>query len=86
MCKDTFVRYLTVDYVVWLLLQRQKQNALQRIICKIQYIFPKFQVFYTMKCACCGADMLPDRELESTIIYKCKECGISDSRLKDIGE
>jgi len=29
-----------------------------------------------MKCACCGADMLPDKELENTIIYKCKECGL----------
>ncbi|MGC2681516.1 MAG: hypothetical protein WA323_06580 [Candidatus Nitrosopolaris sp.] len=38
-----------------------------------------------MKCACCGADMLPDKELEDTIIYKCKECGLTDSRLKDIG-
>ena len=28
--------------------------------------------------------MFPDKELEKTIIYKCKECGLSDSRLKDI--
>jgi hypothetical protein len=34
-----------------------------------------------MKCACCGSEMLPDKELEKTIIYKCKECGLSDSRL-----
>ena len=27
--------------------------------------------------------MLPDRELEKTIIYKCKQCGLSDTRLKD---
>jgi DNA-directed RNA polymerase subunit RPC12/RpoP len=38
-----------------------------------------------MKCACCGANMLQDKELENTIIYKCKECGLTDSRLKDIG-
>jgi hypothetical protein len=25
----------------------------------------------------------PDRELEKTIIYKCKQCGLSDTRLKD---
>jgi hypothetical protein len=31
----------------------------------------------------CGAEMLPDRELEKTIIYKCKQCGLSDTRLKD---
>ena len=40
---------------------------------------------HMMKCACCGANMLPDKESENTIIYKCKECGLSDSRLKDIG-
>jgi DNA-directed RNA polymerase subunit RPC12/RpoP len=38
-----------------------------------------------MKCACCGAEMLSDKELEKTVIYKCKECGLSDSKLKDIG-
>jgi hypothetical protein len=43
------------------------------------------RLLHTMKCACCGADMLPDKELENTIIYKCKECGLTDSRLKDIG-
>jgi hypothetical protein len=36
-----------------------------------------------MKCACCGAEMLPDRRLEKTITYKCKQCGLSDTRLKD---
>jgi DNA-directed RNA polymerase subunit RPC12/RpoP len=36
-----------------------------------------------MDCACCGAEMLPDKELEKTIIYKCKQCGLSDTRLKD---
>jgi DNA-directed RNA polymerase subunit RPC12/RpoP len=36
-----------------------------------------------MKCACCGAKMLPYKELEKTIFYKCQECGLSDSRLKD---
>ena len=30
-----------------------------------------------------GAEMLPDRGLEKTIIYKCKQCGLSDTRLKD---
>ena len=39
---------------------------------------------YKMKCACCGSEMLPDKELEKTVIYKCKECGLSDSKLKDI--
>ena len=36
-----------------------------------------------MECACCcGAEMLPDKELEMTIIYKCKQCELSDARLK----
>ncbi|MGC1930244.1 MAG: hypothetical protein WA667_14820 [Candidatus Nitrosopolaris sp.] len=34
------------------------------------------KLLYTMKCVCCGADMLPDEELENTIIYKCKERGV----------
>lgn len=38
---------------------------------------------YKMRCACCGAEMLPDRKLEKTITYKCKQCGLSDTRLKD---
>jgi DNA-directed RNA polymerase subunit RPC12/RpoP len=38
-----------------------------------------------MKCAGCGAEMLPDKELEKTIIYKCKQCALSDSKMKDIG-
>ena len=36
-----------------------------------------------MKCACCGEDMLLYKELEKITIYRCKECGLSDSRLKD---
>jgi hypothetical protein len=40
---------------------------------------------HTMKCACCGADMLQDKELENTIIYKCKERSLTDTRLKDTG-
>ena len=35
-----------------------------------------------MKCACCGSDMLVDKELEKIMIYKCKECGLSNSELK----
>ena len=35
-----------------------------------------------MKCACCGGDMLRNKELENTIIYKCKECGLSNTELK----
>jgi hypothetical protein len=53
----------------------------------IQFLYSKnsTSLGYRMKCACCGAEMLPDKEMENTIIYKCKECGLSDSRMKDIG-
>jgi hypothetical protein len=40
-----------------------------------------------MKCACCGGDMKPDKDTGNSIIYKCPECGLSDSRLKqEVGE
>ncbi|MFZ0897005.1 MAG: hypothetical protein WAZ77_21090 [Candidatus Nitrosopolaris sp.] len=35
-----------------------------------------------MKCACCGTEMIEDKELEKTIIYKCRECGLTNSSLK----
>jgi hypothetical protein len=38
-----------------------------------------------MKCACCGGDMKPERDTGNSIIYKCSECGLSDSRLKEEG-
>ena len=53
-------------------------------MCSSFYIPKNQNLFaYRMKCACCGTEMLPDKELEKTIIYKCKECGLNDSRLKD---
>ena len=36
-----------------------------------------------MKCACCGGDMLADKDVGKSVIYKCRECGLSDTRLKD---
>jgi hypothetical protein len=36
-----------------------------------------------MKCACCGGDMLPEKDIGSSVIYKCSECGLSDTRLKE---
>jgi hypothetical protein len=45
--------------------------------------FKNYKSLCIMECACCGAEMLPDRELEKTIIYKCEQCGLSDTRLKD---
>jgi hypothetical protein len=49
------------------------------------FIFPKFQLLaYIMKCACCGGEMIPDKVSEKTIVYKCRQCGLSDTRLKEI--
>lgn len=36
-----------------------------------------------MKCACCGSEMLPHEESSKTIVFKCKECGLSNSILKE---
>jgi hypothetical protein len=36
-----------------------------------------------MKCACCGGDMLPEKDIGNSLIYKCTECGLSDSRVKE---
>jgi hypothetical protein len=35
-----------------------------------------------MKCACCGGDMLPEKDFGNSLLYKCTECGLSDSRVK----
>jgi hypothetical protein len=42
-------------------------------------------IMIMMKCACCGGVMKPDRDTGNSIIYKCSECGLSDSRLKEEG-
>lgn len=39
-----------------------------------------------MKCACCGGHMLPEKDIGNSIIYKCAECGLSDTRLKEVGQ
>ncbi len=35
-----------------------------------------------MKCACCGSEMKVEKELENSVLMKCVECGLSDTRLK----
>ncbi len=35
-----------------------------------------------MKCACCGGEMRIEKETEKIMTVKCKECGLSDSKLK----
>jgi hypothetical protein len=39
-----------------------------------------------MKCACCGGEMMPDKDIGSSIIYKCTDCGLSDTKLKEVEE
>jgi DNA-directed RNA polymerase subunit M/transcription elongation factor TFIIS len=36
-----------------------------------------------MNCPCCGDVMEPVEELEVSIKYRCKSCGLSDTRLKE---
>jgi uncharacterized Zn finger protein len=35
-----------------------------------------------MKCACCGGDMVAEKDIGNSVIYKCAECGLSDTRLR----
>ena len=63
-----------------------KHVCIEKYIVGESLLYPtNSKSLHMMKCACCGANMLQDKELENTIIYKCKECGLTDSRLKDIG-
>jgi hypothetical protein len=36
-----------------------------------------------MKCACCRSEILSHEESSKTIVFKCKECGLSNSILKE---
>ena len=35
-----------------------------------------------MKCACCGGDMLTEKDIGNSVLYKCVECGLRDTRVK----
>ena len=35
-----------------------------------------------MKCACCGGDMMAEKDIGNALLYKCVECGLSDTRVK----
>jgi len=35
-----------------------------------------------MNCPCCGSEMKKEKELENTVIMKCTDCGLSDTRVK----
>ncbi|MGA8843959.1 MAG: hypothetical protein WB511_10270 [Nitrososphaeraceae archaeon] len=34
------------------------------------------------KCACCGEEMMVDKETERLLTYKCQACGLSNTELK----
>ncbi|MEM3085266.1 MAG: hypothetical protein QXU32_12960 [Nitrososphaerales archaeon] len=36
----------------------------------------------SIHCPCCGEIMEAEEELEMSIRYRCKGCGLSDTRLK----
>ena len=37
---------------------------------------------YRVNCPCCGGMMEKVQDLETSILMKCKECGLSDTVLK----
>jgi len=39
-----------------------------------------------LKCPCCGGEMLLEKDIGTSIIYKCADCGLSDGRLKQIDD
>lgn len=83
-----FLSGVKIVIAQWVIFTYANDVAAKNIIAwSSSFYIPKtpHPLAYTMKCACCGAEMLPDKELEKTIIYKCEECGLSDSRMKDIG-
>jgi hypothetical protein len=43
-----------------------------------------FHLWYllVMKCACCGGDMMTEKDIGNSILYKCADCGLSDTRIK----
>jgi hypothetical protein len=49
---------------------------------------PKQQIVFhlwnmlVMKCACCGGDMLTEKDIGNSVSYKCADCGLSDTRIK----
>jgi uncharacterized Zn finger protein len=35
-----------------------------------------------MKCPCCGSEMKVEKELGKSVLMKCTDCGLSDTKLK----
>ncbi len=35
-----------------------------------------------MNCPCCGGEMKKERELASSILVRCSECGLSDTQAR----
>lgn len=61
------------------MIRRRADGGLVDINC---YIWKNPDSYCKMKCACCGEEMLHDRESEKMVIYKCTGCGLTDSKLK----
>ena len=40
----------------------------------------------TMRCPCCGDLMEAEEELEISVKYRCRGCGLSDTRLREKAE
>jgi hypothetical protein len=36
-----------------------------------------------MKCACCGGTMLNDKDIGNSVVYRCVDCGLSNTKLKE---
>ena len=45
-------------------------------------IFAKDIIIVMTKCACCGEEMMVDKETERLLTYKCQACGLSNTELK----
>ena len=56
-------------------MHQRSRPAKQEIAFHLWYIL-------VMKCACCGGDMLTEKDIGNSIVYKCVECGLSDTRVK----
>ena len=36
------------------------------------------------KCACCGGDMILEKETDKLLAFRCQACGLSNTELKSI--
>lgn len=57
-------------------------SQIYRVACQEKLWIGKYKNILYMKCACCGGNMLLEKELEKIVIYKCRECGLSNTEVK----